>query len=79
MLRAVDSEFNDFCMLTIDDLPYDQKMKSMEFVPVTSLMSVKMFAEYLNDVDIESADNGYVLPRKEDLYWDALMKEAGNG
>ncbi len=72
----VHPEFDGFCRLSIDRLPYEHQMAAMDFVPVTRLMNVKEFAEYLTTIDDESALQGMVLPRPEDLYWAALMKEA---
>jgi len=69
-------EFNEFYEAALDNLDYRQKLDAMEFVPVTSLMTTKEFAEYLDTVDRESASLGIILPRPEDLYWNALMKEA---
>jgi len=69
-------EFNEFYEAALDNLDYRQKLDSMEFVPVTSLMTTREFAVYLTIVDQESASIGIVLPRPEDLYWAALMKEA---
>lgn len=71
-----DPEFNAFYLNAIDGLPYDQKLAAMEYVPVTRFMSVKQFAQYLTEIDRESAKNGYPLSQPDDLYWAALMKEA---
>jgi len=71
-----DKHFNEFYVNALAGLDYRQKLDAMEFVPVTSLMKVKEFAIYLNDIEVESASIGIVLPHPEDLYWDALMKEA---
>lgn len=69
-------EFNEFYEAALDHLDYQQKLDSMEFIPVTSLMTVKEFVEFLNIVDQESASIGIVLPRPSDLYDDALMIHA---
>jgi hypothetical protein len=71
-----DQDFNKFYMAAVSPLGYEQKLDAMEFVPVTSLMTVSQFAEYLETIERESALQGIVLPRPEDLYWQALMKEA---
>jgi hypothetical protein len=69
-------EFNEFYTNALAHLEYEQRLAAMEFVPVTSLMSVHQFAEYLNEVDSKAALRGIVLPQPKDLYFDALMKEA---
>jgi hypothetical protein len=71
-----DKAFDDFYMTAIHTLSYKQMLDAMEYVPVTRLMTTKQFALYLDTIDQESANIGIVLPQPEDLYWDALMKEA---
>ena len=44
--KAAD-EFMDFYRVAINPLCYEDKLKAMRYTPVTSLMSVKQFAEYL--------------------------------
>ena len=75
ILRAEDSDFNAFYVGALINLTYEQKLKAMEYVPVTSLMKTKPFAEYLNTVDQESAKEGRVLSHPEDLYHEALMNQ----
>lgn len=70
-----DKDFNEFYHYALSPLEYDQQRKAMAYVPVTRLMKVGQFAEYLEAIDRESAAIGIVLPHPEDLYWDALMKE----
>ena len=76
MLRADDAEFNQFCETALDKLPYEQQLQAMEYVPVTRLMKVKQFAEYLNEVELDAYSRGYKLSQPDDAYWEALMKDA---
>ena len=71
-----DKDFNKFFEEVIAPLTYEQQMDSMEWIPVTRLMSMHQFAELLETIDRESAAIGIVLPRPSDLYFDALMKDA---
>jgi len=73
-----DAEFNAFFAEAIAPMAYEQQLSAMEYVPVTRLMKVKEFAQYLNIIDQESANKGIILPQPSDLYWEALMKAAGN-
>ncbi len=75
-ILRVDLDFNAFCTAALDGLTYEQKLDAMLYVPVTSLMKVAQFAEYLIAMDRQAAHKGIVLPQPEDLYWAALMKEA---
>ena len=67
----VDAQF----IKILDPLPYQSRLDAMEYMDVTSLMSVKQFAEYLTDVDLASTAAGFHLTHPDDLYWDALMRE----
>lgn len=69
-----DIDFNAFYATAIMSLPYEQQLIAMDFVPVTSLMTMRQFAHYLDEMDRSSANQGIMLPKPEDLYWDALMK-----
>ena len=71
-----DKDFEAFYSAALAPLTYEQQIDAMEFVPVTRLMTVHQFAEYLNEIDRQSAARGVVLPQPADLYWNALMKEA---
>lgn len=71
-----DADFNAFYAEAIQPMPYEKRLAAMEYLPVTSLMSVKQFAHYLDLMDMDSANQGIILPQPSDLYWDALMKAA---
>lgn len=71
-----DKDFNQFYLSAIGPLTYEQQLDAMEYVPVTSSMTTRQFAEYLEAIDKQALAQGVVLPRPEDLYWNALMKEA---
>ena len=69
-------DFNKFSETALNHMSYQQKLDAMEFVPVTRLMNVKEFAEFLNTVEQESTASGIMLPRPSDVYDDALLIEA---
>lgn len=69
-----DPEVNAKFAAVLDPLPYEAQLDAMEFIDVTSLMSVKQFSEYLNEVDMSVSLAGVKLTHPDDLYWDALMK-----
>lgn len=74
ILRCDSSEFNSFFDAALSRLTYEQQIDAMAFVPVTRFFKVKQNVEYLNDIDQDSANHGWVLPHPEDLYYDSLMK-----
>lgn len=75
ILRRDDEEFNRFYSQALQRLTYEQQLKAMEYLPVTSLMGVRQFAEYLTTVDNEAGARGIRLPRPDDSYYEALMIE----
>lgn len=74
ILRREDREFNIFYKKALMGLSYEMKLELMEYLPVTSWMSMKQFSMYLHTIDTESASAGCPLSHPEDLYYDALMK-----
>ncbi len=50
ILRGEDEHFNEVCCKVIDPLPYEDKLKAMEILPVTSLMTIKQMSKYLEAV-----------------------------
>jgi len=65
--------FSSFYSKTIALLPYEDKLKAMEFVPVTSLMTTKQFSEYLYIYESACNERGFICPRPKDIYYEALM------
>jgi len=61
LLRASDAKFRDFYDSGLKQLTYEQKLKAMAFVPVTSLMKKKVFSEYLDEVIRKYTMQGYSL------------------
>lgn len=76
ILRRDSEEFESFCLSVLDPLAYSDKLSAMEFIQVSSLFNVKQFAEFLTDIDSESSENGYILPKPEDLYFHALTQDS---
>jgi len=76
-IRCEDEKFRDVYYRNIRPLTYEQKIEIMvgpiDF-PITRDFSVKEFARYLEAIEIAFAEQGIILPKPEDLYWDALMK-----
>lgn len=61
ILRAEDDEFREFYDVAIKGLTYEQKLKAMDFLPVTSLMTVKQLSAYL-----EAVRDDYRRPERPD-------------
>ena len=76
-ILCVGKDFNEFYAKALAPLEFSDRLAAMDFVPVTSLMTMGQFAEYLDTLDKKSVQRGIVLPQPEDLYFDALMKEVG--
>jgi len=48
--RGDDADYNAKCVKYIDPLPYEDKVESMEFFPVTSFFNTRQFNDYLKAV-----------------------------
>ena len=49
ILRAEDADFNEVCVV-LDRLPYEERLKIMRRIPVTSEMSTEQMSAYLERV-----------------------------
>lgn len=75
ILIADDPKMMTYFKLVFEKLSYEDRLKAVEHIPVTSLMKVKQFATYLDNVYKHYESQGWQLPKPSDLYFDALMKE----
>jgi hypothetical protein len=66
ILRSEDEQFRLFYDSSIKNLTYEQKLKAMEFVPVTSLMTKKQLSAYLEAVQADFAKRGVQLEFPKD-------------
>ena len=69
-----DRAFNSFHTHMIDTYTYEQCVKAMEYIAVTSkgMMNVKQNAEYLDHINAYALERGCQLPQPEDLYDEAM-------
>ncbi len=67
ILRAGDADFREMYDNSIrGHLTYEQKLKAMRFIPVTSLMTVLQLSNYLEDMQREFARRGVQLEFPEE-------------
>lgn len=69
---ADDSDFSEFYSILINTYTWEQCVKAMGFIQVTSLMTTKQMAEYLTVVEVSSAEQDIYLTRPDELYWEAM-------
>lgn len=68
IMRAADVDFCEMYDAAIKNhLTYEQKLKAMRFLPVTSLMTVPQLSQYLVDIQKEFAKRGVVLEFPEEV------------
>ena len=60
ILLRDDPDYATFYLAAIEPLSYPDKLDAMEYVPVTSLMNMHQFAEYLNEIDQQVNTNPFV-------------------
>jgi len=61
ILRAEDPVFNGFFKACIKDLTYEQQLKSMPYISVTSRMSTKQLRRCLDHIQKVYAEQGIIL------------------
>lgn len=65
-ILCVDSEdYRQFCRLTLGRLNRAQRLKAMEFTPVTSEMNVKQMVRFMDTVERECVENGIQLTQPD--------------
>lgn len=76
ILRSEDDDFRDFYDGAIKGaLTYEEKLKAMRYVPVTSIMDKSQMHRYLNAMQTKYAEQGIILQSLGE-YADVLAKEA---
>jgi Fe-S cluster assembly scaffold protein SufB len=60
-MREDSPEFRDTYDRLIKPLSYEQKLKAMELIAVTSLMKVRQMVRYLDSIERECGEQGVVL------------------
>ena len=61
ILRRDDEGFRDTYDRVLKPLPFEEKLKFMRIFSVSSLMTVKQMQEYLDSIQRESLQQGFVL------------------
>lgn len=66
VLRAEDEQFREFYDASVKKLAYEDKLKAMRFVPVTSLMTKTQLSKYLEAVQDDFRKRGVSLEFPEE-------------
>jgi hypothetical protein len=72
ILIAENEEFAHLYRVAIEPLSYEDRLLAMQYIPVTSLMSVAQTTAYMTAVEVEAVSVGIMLSRPEDLYYTAM-------
>jgi len=59
ILRAADDAFREFYDTAVKGLEYEQKLKAMDFLPVTSRMSTEQASQYVEAVSADYFSRGF--------------------
>ena len=65
ILRSENGEFRDFYDQALKPLAYSAKLRAMEYVPVTRIMTVPQMASFMNQIQRQAAENGVRLTDPE--------------
>lgn len=74
ILRAEDDTFREAYDAAIKGLTYEQKLKVMRILPVTSLMSTKQLSKYLEAMKEEFAEHGVRLEFPDDVMFRQMVE-----
>lgn len=66
ILRAEDADFREIYDASLKHLSYEQKLKAMRYIPVTSLMSVDQMKRYCDAMQANYAGRGVQLVYQQD-------------
>jgi hypothetical protein len=69
ILCAGNEEFGAMWSNAETKLSHGEKLRLMRFIPVTSIMSVREVAQYLDEVYRQNTEAGIELTNPEDLKW----------
>lgn len=56
-----DQKYRQFCRLTLGPLSRDQRLKAMEYTPVSSQMNVRQMVRFLDRIERECVEGGLVI------------------
>ena len=77
ILLESDDDFNEFWHNNgFYRLNREANLKNMKYTPVTSLMKVKPFALFLNEVEMLAKQEGWRLTYPDDIYSEAMGRAA---
>lgn len=60
----------------LEGLTYEKRLEAMELIPLTSILKVKQFTEYLENIYNHYDPKGYQLPRPDDIYQQAMGRNS---
>ena len=61
ILCADDPAYRAFCRAALGDLTYEQRLKAMKYIPVSSEMKVRQMVKFMDTIWRECAEQGMVL------------------
>lgn len=65
ILRSEDDDFRAFYDLALKPRTYEEKLAAMRYVPVTSVMTVPQFSQFLDEIWRKCQENGIALTLPE--------------
>jgi len=65
-------EFAEFYGELVANLEHEMCIQAIQFIQVSSIMKVKQFTEYLNNIDQNSIERGFHLSKPDDIYFQAM-------
>jgi len=74
LLAASNKDFSKLYVKLIETYTYEELLEIMgtDIIKVSSLMGVKLFAEYLNEIENSANERGFYLTHPDDCYFEAM-------
>jgi hypothetical protein len=66
ILREDDAVFNGFCGKVLDPLTREQQIKSMKYIAISSVMTVKQMSRFMDQIQRTYSQEGFRLTQPEE-------------
>lgn len=65
ILRDEDASFNKYCGFALDVFPYEYQLKAMKFLAISSIMTTKQMARFMDAIERTCRAEGFTLTDPE--------------
>lgn len=66
ILREEDASFNKYCGFALDVFPYEYQLKAMKFLAISSIMTTKQMARFMDAIERTCRAEGFAITEPEE-------------